>query len=260
MQVTYGIRKGLEAHGYGMILGTSDPSIPDELRQIKVLIAQRVDGLIVMPLISEEDYLSPIRDFQIPLVFIDRRVKGQYGDCVLCDNFQGSYDAVAALIRQGHRKIGIIVGSSQVTTYMDRLSGYKSALADAGLEADDHRIMLFYDHHFDEGARLMQKMIKDGDVTAIFVADNLMALGGLSYINVAGLSMPQDISLVAFDDFEWELAVKPTISTVRQTPYELGFKAAQLLLERIANPDKPFETCILATRFVLRDSVSTPGA
>ena len=254
MQIAHGIRQGLKQANYNLILGSTENSVESELRQIQSFIEQRVDGLIVIPSSSVIDYLSDLQNLKLPMVFVDRKVKGSYGDCVLCDDYNGSCEAVNALISKGHGKIGAISLNYKVTTVEDRVRGYKSALRDAGIEIAENRI-LYGDCNFDVGVELMKKMIEQCDVTAVFVADNLLALGALSYIHRTSITIPDDLALIAFDDMGWEMAMRPTVSTVRQPAFDLGVKAAQLMLERLENPDKPFETCLLSTQLLLRESI-----
>ena len=254
MRIAYGIRNGLRLRSYNLILGSTDNTMEGERDQIKMFVTQRVDGLIMMPSRSDEEYLTELRDLKIPVVFIDRMAKGEYGDCVLCDNYSGAHNAVTALIGKGHKKIGFMTNNEKVTTSFDRLRGYRAALSEAGLDMDEGLIRIG-DCAFDSGRRFMRELYEECGVTAVFAADNLMAMGALSYVNNEGIDMPKDLAFITFDEHDWENAMKPSISAVKQPSYELGLKAAQMMLERIENPQKPFETCILSTQLLLRESV-----
>ena len=253
--IIQGIRKVLQAEGYYIILGSTENTVENELYHIEKMHAHNVDGLIVIPNNSENDYLASKHGTGVPTVFMDRKIKGDYGDCVMCDNYAGAYDAVTALTGKGHKKIGLITNTMRVTTIADRTRGYVSALDDAGIAVTEERILRGETGSYDVGVQMMQKMLKTGDVTAVFFADVTHGVSAVTYANEIGLRIPQDLAVIVFDDLPNLISMKPSMSAVAQPMYEMGLKAAQLIVDRIANPDKSFETCYLAPRLILRESV-----
>ncbi|HHV98382.1 MAG TPA: LacI family transcriptional regulator [Clostridiaceae bacterium] len=254
MLVAHGIRSTLKEKGYSLILGSSGNSKECEIEQIESFITQRIDGLIILPTESDSDYLSNTLKGNFPVVFIDRRAKGCKGDCVLADNFQGSYDAVTALINKGHRKIGFITNNLKATTIEERITGYKKALTDHGIKVDES-LMRFGDYTYETGYMLMKDLLeKEKEITAVFIADNLLTMGSLEYLYEINKKIPEEIAIISFDDFEWERIITPPLSVVKQPPFEIGQKAAEVLLERLSNPDKPYTEYRLPTELVVRKS------
>jgi len=253
--IIQGIRTVLQAEDYYLILGSTKDTQEDELYHIDRMYAHNVDGLIIIPNNSENDYLAPTRGTGIPTVFMDRNVKGDYGDCVMSDNFRGAYEAVAALIERGHTKIGMITCTLKATTILDRTRGYKGALDEAGLTVDESRILNIEPGQDEISAQLLRNIIGDREMTALFIAYGTYVESVLSYIKKNAIRIPQDLAIIAFDDFLRYTLMNPTLSAVKQPMFEIGVKAAQLILARITNPDKPFETCYLSTKLILRDSI-----
>lgn len=253
MLVAHGINDTLKKNGYNLILGSSGNTENCERQQIDAFNAQRIDGLIILPTESEHDYLSDILSKDYPVVFIDRRAKGVNGDCVLTDNLRGSYDAVCALINKGHRKIGFMTIDFRVTTIQERIEGYKKALSDNGIGVDES-IMRIGDYSFESGYAMMKDLMGKSDITAVFIADNLMTMGALEYLYEIKKKIPEELAIVSFDDFEWERITTPPLSVVKQPPFELGCKAAEVLMERLKNPDMPYTEYRLPTELVVRKS------
>jgi len=253
--IVQGIRRFFHTDDYYLILGSTKDSQEDELYHIDRMYSHNVDGLIIIPNNSENDYLASVLGTGVPTVFMDRKAKGEYGDCVMSDNFGGSYDAVSALIQKGHTKIGMITSTLKATTIIDRTRGYRSALEDAGLIMDESRVLYCDPWQGDGGAQTRWNMVGTGDMTALFIAYGTYVESILSYINENAIRIPQDLAVIAFDDFLHYTLMRPSLSAVKQPMLEMGLKAAQLILDRIANPDKPFETCYLSTKLILRESV-----
>lgn len=253
MLVAHGINDTLKKNGYNLILGSSGNSLEGEKEQIAIFNSQQIDGLIILPTESEHDYLSGVIKDDYPVVFIDRRAQGCKGDCVLTDNFGGSYSIVCELIKKGHKRIGFITNNLKVTTVSERIEGYRKALEDNGIKVDES-IIKIGDYSYDAGYILMKQMLTESEISAVFVADNLMTMGALECINSLKINIPAQLAIAGFDDFEWERITTPPLSVVKQPPYDLGCKAAEVLLERLNDPEKPYGEYRLPTELVIRNS------
>jgi len=250
-----GIRGVLQNEGYYLLLGSTDNSQENELAHIDNMHIHHVDGLIIIPNNSESEYLAPTHGTGAPTVFMDRRVKGDYGDCVMCDSFTGTYDAIKVLIEKGHKKIGIISGTLNVSPVFDRIRGYKHALLEAGIPIDENLVLSAESARGDLSVGMLRELMEEQGVTAVFFADCVHGFRCVDYIIENSIRIPQDLAVICFDDYPVFSSRTPKISAVIQPMFEMGSKAAQLIVDRIANPGKAFETCYLPAMLMIRESI-----
>ncbi|HZG85837.1 LacI family DNA-binding transcriptional regulator [Paenibacillus sp.] len=256
MSVAQGIEKVLKANGYNLILSNSNDDALTEMEQIRVFDSQLIDGLIIAPSSQELPYLREAMTGDYPLVFIDRKPRAFAGDSIVTDGGGGTYRAVTHLIRSGHRRIGFISASLSLATSEERLQGYRRALAEHGIEPDDALVQAAKEHgsSFEHGYRLACRLHRDHRATALFVANNVMTMGALKYLQEHRVTVPEEVALVGFDDYEWALITKPPLSMVRQPSQSVGEVAAQVLLDRIRDPSTSMQEIRLPTEFILRSS------
>lgn len=222
---------------YSLILCNSSESPQREQQYLEVLYAERVAGVIVVP--TREQLGSEIRkrfrERGVPVVAVDRRLKDKGIDSVLSDNVRGAREAVAHLIANGYRRIGVITGPESVTTGRERLEGYRQALREAGLPLDPalERCGPF---NVASGGALTQELLELQPVPdALFVGNNLLTLGALSAVHERGLRVPEDVAVVGYDDIPWAELGTLSLTTVTQPVYELGSMAALRLFQRLHN-------------------------
>jgi DNA-binding LacI/PurR family transcriptional regulator len=252
--VVRGIEDIAYANGYSLILCNSDEDPEKEELYINVFLESAVAGAIIA--CAREDTMcgENLLDAGIPIVAMDRRITNSDVDTVVTDNFKGAYDAVVHLIEQGHRRIGFIGGPIHTTTGKERWEGYRKALSDHGCEliADLIKVGNFKQWSGQEAA---QELLAQTDgPTALFTANNLMTLGALNAIHESGLKIPDEIAIVGFDDLPWAQSLDPPLTAVEQPAYELGRIAADLLINRIIDPEKPITTVTLDTNLIVRRS------
>lgn len=222
-----------QKNGYNMILCNGDDDPQKELKYLKVLKSNRVDGIILTPTGKNAEYVNRLIDSGTKVVLLDRLIEGVNCDAVLVDNETGAYKAVKHLIDQGYRKIGIITGYLDRTTGRERLNGYLRALNEAGIPRDDTLIKV---GNFKKrsGIELTKEILQmENRPEAIFVSNIDMTLGTLITIKEMGLKIPDDIGVVGFDDPEWAPILNPTITTVSQPVYSLGSTSAEMLIKKI---------------------------
>jgi LacI family transcriptional regulator len=220
---------------------------------LRVMQAERVAGLIISPTHVNEDF-TELRRIGIPIILLDRRTDKFETDAVTVDNVGGAYFAVRHLIDLGYERIGMIGGSSHLTTGRERYEGYRKALSSAGLKIDE-KLIKVGDFKTESGYRLMQEFLTSlHPPRAIFVANNLMTLGALRAMRERGVNIPQDIAVVGFDDMPWSSELCPPLTAVSQPTYELGQETVHLLLRRLAEPDAPVRMVTLQPRLVVRES------
>ena len=232
-QVVRGIEDSSRENGYNIMLCNTDEDPSEEKRYIALLMTKRVDGFIIAPSTEGAKTVSPLIQKSLPLVIIDRRFDELEVDQVFSDSIDGGYKATKHLIGLGHKKIGIILEIFGIRSFDDRLAGWEKALREAGIRIDETLIKqagLEIEGAFEATKELLTC---EKGVSAIFSANNLMTSGVLRYLKEKKIECPSQISLVGFDDLEWAASVNPSLTSVAQQPYEMGYKAAELLFERI---------------------------
>lgn len=253
--VARGVEDCVRENEFSLILSNTDENSKQEKHNLSLLKSKRVDGFIISPTSEGEDNLKPLLDEDIPVVCIDRKLPNTEVDQVYSDNRGGAYEATKHLLNQGHENIGIIVEFSDVSSFSDRLKGYKDALDDYGIPINQEYIKksgLEVEGAYASTESLLQE---HPEVTAIFSTNDLITEGVLQYFKDNNLKCPKDISLVGFDDPEWAESFNPGITSVAQKPYEMGYKAANLLFEQIKlGNQRNQKTKELKTELKIRES------
>jgi LacI family transcriptional regulator len=244
--------------GFNVIFCNTDESQEKEDNYIQLILQKQVDGILLVPASSNTRSIKVIQKQNTPLVIIDRRVSNSNVDIVRGDSEGGAYQLTKYLIGLGHRRIAIISGPRNVSTAEDRLLGYKRAMEDSGL---NENILSFYGNFSqDSGNELTRKIfINDPKPTALFAANNLIAIGALKALRDIGFKVPDDVALVSFDDIPESLSVFPFMTVVAQPSYEIGKRATELLISRINNDSSlEYQNIIFPVEFFERASSGGP--
>ena len=252
-----GVEDVASRHGYNVIFCNTDESARKQDQYLTVLLQRRVDGVLLVPAQSKPDDVQQLQAQNVPVVVLDRRVPGVSVDVVRGTSTKGSRQLIDYLIDMGHTRIAVLGGSEQVSVSEERITGYVQALETAGLPVDP-TLILRGEFTVESGAAMMEACLQLEPLpSAIFPANNFIAMGALRTLRKAGLRVPDDISLVAFDDLP-AYVFEPFVTVVAQPAYEMGKVAAELLLQRIdqSNGEPPHEIA-LATEFILRRSVKS---
>jgi LacI family transcriptional regulator len=232
-----GIEEQLRFAGYHAIVVNNDFDENAELEGARTFLAVRVSAAIITPV--SDRAVRMLMDDGVPVVQADRMVEGLTTDGVLVDNVQGAREITGHLTGLGHTAIALLIDETDWTTGAGRLAGYRAALSAAGLPMDPDLVV---PTRFDPAAaRDATGALLDRrpDVTALFAANNLLAEGAFQALSTRGLRIPEDISLVAFDDVPWMSMVSPGITTVDQHTDALGRMCAQLVVDRIGGSVPP---------------------
>lgn len=230
--------------GFNVILCNSYESIQKERTNITTLLERRVDGIILSAPILP-DHLAMIHERSVPMAIIERRAELSDFPFVEPNNYSGAYEAVKYLLDLGHGRIAMIVGPTNTLISEQRMRGYGDALGDAGIPIDPD-LMAAGDYGKDSGYEAMQVFLKlRRRPTAVFAANDTMAIGAMQAASHAGLNIPKDISFVGFDDTYADLTI-PQLTTVHQPLYEIGVLAAKVVISRIrgAPDDYPTENIL----------------
>jgi LacI family transcriptional regulator len=255
MTVAQGIQKALKRHGYQVLMSNnSTEELEEEKEQIRLFSSKLIDGLIIASIADEVGYLKDAVGSQYPVVFIDRKAVGYHGDFVLADGFGGSLEAVQTLLERGHKRIGFITGGLGISTSNERLSGYKQALTERGIAFDPSLVKVAHSH-YEGGYESTKELLAESDITALFVANNVLTMGAVGYLQESRICIPKDLAVIGFDDYDWTKITTPPLSVIRQPSFEIGEKAAEVMIERIKNPKQAdFHEYRLPTTLVMRGS------
>ncbi|HBF36618.1 MAG TPA: LacI family transcriptional regulator [Firmicutes bacterium] len=250
------IENGLLQEGYSTIVCDYKENPLLEAEKLNFLLDKMVDGIIMMPLTDSDELINEIISKDIPVILIDRMINNVNCDVVLVDNLNASYNAVEQLIIRGHKRIGIIVGPEDVYTAQERLKGYIRVHEDYGREVDP-RLIKYGDYQMQSGYELFQELLQvDPLPTAIYVTNYEMTLGAVIAINETNLKIPEDLSVIGFDNLALARIVKPSLSIVVQPMQQIGEVAAQILLKRLKKDLSGFPAVVrLKTELLIRDSV-----
>ena len=243
-------------NGYSVILCNSDGNLEKEAAYVNVLIAKQVDGVIFIAAGSKYEHLHELTMAGIPVVVADRDIPQTLADVVLVDNERGGYDATRYLLSLGHRRIACIAGPSDLTPSADRVHGYRRALGEFGIPIEEKWIVPG-DFRYQGGEAAIAELLRLGEPpSAVFVCNDVMAIGALRAVRSAGLQIPGDVSIVGFDDIPLASAVSPALTTVAQPIVELATLAAQLLMSRTQSDqqDGPKQRIVLDTELIVRGS------
>jgi LacI family transcriptional regulator len=241
--------------GHTLLLAETHDDPEQELRVVRALIERRVDGLLLAPSPGAAELaLRYLATQDTPVVLIDRFVEGAALDQVGSENEAPTRELVAHLIEIGHRRIGMVVGIAGLSTTAERVRGYRAALRSAGLEPDPV-LIAGGGSHADRAREATDLLLGlDDPPTALVSGNNHMTIGVLRALKARGLRVPEDIALVAFDDFEWADLFAPRLTVVAQPTKRLGERGVELLLSRLEEPGLEPRTERLGAGFVHRDS------
>jgi DNA-binding LacI/PurR family transcriptional regulator len=249
-----GVEDAAQQEGYTVLIGNADEDPEKERRYLQVMGAESVDGVILPPAGRRSPAAEELLRGGTPVVCVDRRLPLPRVDVAVIDNVRGAYAATAHLIANGHRRIGFIHGTPHLSTSRERLQGYRDALADHDLQPDP-ALTRSGDSRQASGKRLTAELLRQSPrPTALLVGNSMMTLGALESIREARLAIPTDLALVGYDDMPWALALDPPLTVVRQPGYELGARAAELLLQRIRDPARSTTVVMLQPELVIRRS------
>jgi len=254
--VTKAIQTTAYQAGYSLIVCNTDEDIGTEIEQIELLRSKGVDGFIIMPVGVRYDHIQKLQEDQIHLVLLDRCFDELDTHSVVVDNRSGALQAVTHLIQNGHRKIAVIQGLLNTYTNNLRVLGYRDALVRHGLTVDE-RLIVGKDFRCENGYRETKALLRRPErPTALFTMSDLITLGSLQALQEEKLTVPEDISLVAFDDVDFAPFLSAPLTAVSQPRELMGELAVKLLVDQLKNRAKDDEKrIVLKPRLIIRNSV-----
>jgi DNA-binding LacI/PurR family transcriptional regulator len=255
-----GVEEVLQAASYSLLLANYNESPAREYELLRTLGAEGAAGIIFTPSNAPDADYQGIVQAPAPMVAISRYPEGLNVDMVAVANCAGARAATDHLIRLGHKRIAFINGPIGISTAKERQAGYLEAFSAAGLEPQQD-LILHGNFRQEGGYHAMQALLSlDTPPTAVFTANNLMTLGALQAIHERGLRIPGQIAVVGYDDLPWATSLQPPLTAVAQPAKDVGVTAARLLLDRLAEPERPTRRIILNTQLVIRASCGAARA
>jgi len=243
---------------YDLVLFNTDTQ-KQKMKSYKSLCLERgVDGVIIMGIRMDDPYLGEVVHSDIPCVLIDIPLTGRDVSSVNSDSVNGAWMAVDHLIKNGHRHIGMINGHAQAFVSQKRLEGYRRALADHGLPFREEYVE---DGGFTEsgGAEAAVRLLsRHPGMTALFCASDLMAIGAIQAIRNMGKAVPEDVSVVGYDNISMSEYLSPPLTTVKQDRYRMGYQAAQMLIDMLEGR-KVHPQVTMPAELIVRGSVRAIG-
>lgn len=251
------IEDQLLEEGYGTIICDFKEDLALEKKKLEFLVNKNVDGIIMVSYGADSVYLQELLDRKIPVILLDRMIKGLECDCVLADNLNASYQAVEELIIRKHKRIGIICGPQDTYTATERRKGYIRVHEDYDLEIDESLISPA-DYTVEGGYEALAEFWHmDKPPSAVLVTNYEMTIGAIMAINDLNISVPDDLSIIGFDNIQMSKVVRPPLSIVEQPMKEIGLQAAKLLVKRLKGNYDSFPAVYrLKTDVHIKESVS----
>ncbi len=242
--------------GYTVIFGSSDESVEKSQALMDALLNRQVDALIIAPAEFTEEQLRALQKKKIPFVLIDRYFKDIQANCVRIDNYRAAYSAVEHLINTGNKRIAMMAYDTGMRHIAERIEGYKAALKDNGITPQESWLVRASYHHLEEEATLgMQKLLSPKPVVdAFFFATNSLAIQGIRQIIRLNIKVPDELSVISFDEADAFDFFYAPITYVRQSLEDIGRNAVQLVLGSIARQETAPKEVLVDAGLIIRES------
>jgi LacI family transcriptional regulator len=256
--VTRGVEDASSEHGLSVILCNTDEKQGKLEDYVNVLLKRQMDGFLIVPISSNPRVVLYIKKRHVPVVVLDRPLPGVEVDVVSSDNEGGAYQLTKYLIHLGHSRIAMLAGVPEIATSQQRMSGYKRALHEYDIPLDES-LIVEGEFKQESGYQVTRNLLETARPlpTALFLGNNLIAVGAFKALYELGLRVPEDISVVSFDDLPFTLT-QPFITAAAQSPYELGRQAAKLLIAQIKGQKSESRQIVLPVEVLIRESCAPP--
>lgn len=253
-KVIEGVETYLNSLGYMILLCNSKHDSEQAMQYVSELIHRSVDGIIFATpnVLPENHILKDRREHPIPVILVDRGINPRDSGRLIVKEYEGAYQAVHHLIQQGHQHIGMLRESAGYYRLTERVTAYQHALQDNNLPFRPHYVCAG-ELNLHGGYAAAKEVLKNEEITAIFCGNDEMAMGAYQAIEEAGKKIPDDISVVGFDGLEISEYLVPSLTTVYQPSFDIGYYAAKFLVEAIADltgkvPNKVFDATFIARK------------
>ncbi len=245
------------SQSYEVIIVTSREDPEREHERVRALLSRRVDGLIIVPTRDWSATEREMRHHRIPVVGLDRVAARDHFPSVAVDNAAATRLGTEHLLGLGHRDLAFVINSTRLWNSAARVEGFLAAMRAAGLE-QRARVLLPGMTEEETRAGVLPVLTAADRPTAVFTGSNVATLGVLRAVQDAGMSIPQDLSLLAFDDFAWLTVLRPFVSAIRQPTEALAGHAWRILTAAFEAPDRPAEHIRLPAPLIVRETTAAP--
>ncbi len=246
------------ASGYNVVISQSNDMLNKEKQIVHSMFSNRVDGIIISISMQTDkfEHFAPFVNTDTPIVFFDRVVPTLKSHKIVVDDFMVGFKATQHLIEQSYERIAHLAGPTVLHTYKDRMSGYLSALEKNGMKIRDEYIIHNKLTRIDGQDAITQLLALPEPPDALFCGNDTSALSVLSYLKKVGINVPNDFGLIGFSDEPASELVTPSISTLKQPAYDMGIKAAELLINEILSDvnSGEYQTITVPTELIFRES------
>lgn len=245
--------------GYAVILCNTDDKPEKQAKYIQVLLEKRVDGLIVISSGYDPDLVRLLSSRRIPEVTIDRAIPGLVSDNVYVNHELGGYLATRHLLSLGHTQIACLSGPEELSSGNDRMAGYLRALKESQVTVN-RSWLIRGEFSSQSGYECMQKLLALPDQpSAVFACNDLLAMGAMCAAHEQGIDIPDDLSIVGFDDIQLASYTCPPLTTMAQPKQEMGEMVANMLIKRMQNKDLPIQQQVFQPELRIRKSTAPPN-
>ena len=257
-ELAHAIEQEAAHAGYSLLLADTHDDPERELRATRDLLGRRVDGVILAPSAEQVSALDLLRKRGVATVLIDRFMPVDL-DQIATENATPTALLVEHLAELGHTRIGMIAGLQGLSTSEERIAGYRRGLDSASIEFDPDLVVRGDSDAEHARTAVLRLLALERPPTALVVSNNRMTIGAMQALRDAALTVPDDIALVGFDDFEWADLFHPRLTSIAQANTEIGQQSVAMLLSRLANPELAARKVQLEPKFVHRESCGCRG-
>lgn len=237
MEIAKGVEQVAHDKGYNLLLCNTEKDLEKERNYIRMLMEKKIDGIILAFTLLRQDDFDEIKKRDIPLVLFGQNILKENISSVYSDFKEGAYLAVSHLINLGFRRIAYISGASDQLENRDKTIGYREALLNSGLEVSEELIAGGNDD-IDSGYLAALKLLKQDPIPdALFVANDLMAMGACDALRTEGIKIPGDISVIGYDNIRMASLIEPKLTTVSWPVYKMGLISARILIGEVESPE-----------------------
>lgn len=254
-EIARGAEDRARESGYNIIICNTDDNVDQENKYIHMLSEKMVDGIILTHSANRNDEMTGLENTRIPIILIDRdydspNILGK----VMVDNAKASRAGVNYLVKKGYRRIAYIAGPLNTGTARDRLEGYKIALIDNDITFDENLVRVG-EYKTKWGYEAAEDLLNsDLDFQAIFCGNDAIAIGAMKRLREMGISIPDDIAIMGFDDIYISSMVDPELTTIKQPNYSMGYEAVKMMIDSIEGRNVDEKNLILKTELIIRKS------
>lgn len=254
-EIMNGIEEIFRTHAYDIIICNSCGNHEQEMRDLDLFTAKQVEGIIFMSWKLENQVVDHIKKMKIPVIMINRNTSKLAVPSVSIDNYKAAYELTQYLLEKGHREIVLIRNSIDVDAFgLEQYKGYKQALMDYGIDANKNFVK-YGDFSLDNSYNIVKSLIEEDNLpTAIFATSDVMAIGAINALKDSGLNVPEDVSVVGFNDIRLASIYRPKLTVIHQPLYNIGTVAAKMTIDYINGNESEDNIIILPHSLIERES------